>query len=141
MHKVIQEEKEKLEKKIKKIVSWDKIAEAVESIMSEIPKELDPRISVGIDFSSLQGVLLHVNCQDMKEMTPILRAVSSLGFRMEKDKPEDYPEASRRTWAFNKEDRESPLKVNAFFCNGEKQVCRFVKVGTKEVNEYELKCE
>jgi len=141
MNKIIQEEIDKLNEKIKKLKSWDDTAELTQSILESIPKMMNPKLSIGIEFGQLHGVLLHVDLKKVGEVSFILKQFASHGYHL-KSEPEDYPEIHRRSWNLKSETNNTPVIVSGFFRKeNEGQQCKFIKVGEKTEPVYKLICE
>lgn len=141
MHKEIEKVVSDLTNKINELYSWNETAEKAEEILAGLRKEggIEARISVGIEWGQLRGVLIHLDkITSVKEVAPYLTAFEREGFRFN-GQPDDYAEISRRSWKLNKGN--IPLVISAFFESDAGKRCRFVEVRKELKPVYELVCD
>ena len=145
---VIQEQLDSLERvrqNILDMIPMVSIAEDLIAKFSTLPGTSEWKIAIGYGSGSLNGVLVHVNSLDFRELTPVRRWLRGQGFPA--PITEDYAEISRRSWTYRQKDKPN-LVFSAFagdICNRTKlegQKCEFVKVGMKDPEPiYELRCD
>lgn len=100
------------------------------------------RGSLGYEFSTLHGVLLHCDIKDVAEVAPVLRWFGKRGYSQNGGEPEDYGEAGRRSYCLkNGDDKKRTIRVNFFFPSTPGAKCRFVQTGVEQKPVYELVCE
>lgn len=121
-----------LRMKVFDLIEAARVAEKIGDEFKETIRNF--RLSYGVDMIRLQGILVQIDVNDMKEVIPILKYLAKNGYP-KKGEPEDYPEIRRRTWDCGQ------IKVSAFLPWGEKSKCKYVKVGVVENPVYELQCE
>lgn len=142
MHSEIQKEVNDLQERIDRIKGWNDTAMIAQKVVDDLDPELKPVLSIGHDFSSLQGVLIHIYPKDMKQVAPVLKVLADCGFhQMPNSKPSDYAEIKRRTWQLVGDDKAgAKIHLSAFFyTDGSK--CKFVKVGEETKPVMKLVCE
>lgn len=89
--------------------------------------------SFGLEFFSVQGVVLHMNkIMKVAQVAPILGWFAQRGSR-QVDKASDYAEMQRRTWNLGK------IQLMGFFSQ-EENACKYVKVGERMEPIYKLMC-
>ena len=147
--RIIMEHLELLEKKKERVLSMVPLVGIANNLICEfeeaIPGTSDWRVSIGYESGTLQGVLVHVNCLDLRELAVVRRWLRKQGFPA--PKTEDYAEVGRRSWIYHQKDKPT-LILSAFLGslwnkeNTEGQKCEFVKVGLKKPEPlYELRCD
>ena len=143
--KILSEGLEKLENKIITVTSWQEDLRIACDIMNlpeikERFKSVDVRIGEP-SMGSLSGVLIMVNeIKDMTDSKFIIREFAKSEIHPKtkgKDKKifEDYPEMKRRTWYLGEN-----IILSLFLSWDQDTSCKYVKVGTKEEDVYELQC-
>ena len=145
---IIQEQLDSLERVRQNILDMIPVVSIAEELIAKfrsLPGTSEWRISIGYERGSLNGVLVHVNSLDFRELTPVRRWLRGQGFAV--PITEDYAEISRRSWTYRQTDKPN-LVFSAFageVCSTTKlegQKCEFVKVGMKEPEPlYELRCD
>jgi hypothetical protein len=124
-------------RRIKVLGMVEDVALAQEVIDKFCAKEWDARVSIGLDFGSMQGVLIHIdNVKSIADIAPIRRELRERGFPA--PKPDDYAELKRRSYLYAREGK--PQFAVMVFLRGENAVCEYVQVGTKVEPVYELRC-
>jgi len=146
--KIIQEQLDSLERlrqKILDMIPFVGIAEELIAKFKTVPGTSNWRMSIGYQTGVLNGVIVHVNALDFRELVVVRRWLRGRGFPA--PITEDYAEISRRTWTYRQQDKPN-LVFSAFageICNSvrlEGQKCEFVKIGMKEPEPiYELQCD
>lgn len=136
--KCLQNELDSIEKRKQQALRYHKATLLVEQCIKHFKKE-GMRASVGTGIGSLNGALLHVDVDSIKEITPILKWLGTHGWHQADKEPNDYAELQRRTWRLkNDQDKDSQIQLSAFF-NGDS--CKFIQIGTEIRPKYELRCQ
>ena len=132
----VKEELEKLVNQRKRIIGYDQLAWTAERAQEEFPEVIE-RVSLGVGFGCLQGVLvMSKTLTHVSQIVPVLRWFAKKGHRII-GKPEDYAEIGRRTWSL-RPDRK--IKVSAFFNGKDANSCKFVKTGEETRPTYTFMC-
>ena len=145
---VIQKQLDSLERvrqKILDMIPRVSLAEELIAKFSSLPGTSNWRISIGYETGSLNGVLVHVDALDFRELTPVRRWLREQGFPA--PSTDDFAEAGRRSWTYRQKDK--PNLIFSGFTGypwsatkPEGQKCQFVKIGMKEPEPiYELRCD
>ena len=126
---------------ILKIREWKENAEVFAEVVSKF-EHLDPRPSCGVGVSCLEGVVCHLeSVKNLSDVAPLLKAMKEAGFERVGDMS-TYEEIRRVHWEFKREGK--PAVLTAFFRDTDDDAspnrCRFVKVGTKTVDDFKLVC-
>lgn len=96
------------------------------------------RVSLGYQFSSLQGVLIMAHdVQNMRDVLPIIREMRRYGWKVKSH--DDYPEARRRT--YHMQNGKANIMICALLSWEDGTTCKYVQVGVKEEPQYELQCD
>ena len=103
-----------------------------------IPQFPDLNIVVTIDLSAT--IIVYVQYLDsLAQLKPVLTWFAKNGYHQTKEhKPKNYPDSKERRYFVRKE--KTFITVCAGFTK-ENATCRYVKVGTKEIDVMELRCE
>lgn len=138
------EEIEKLRRMVLDMVPLVSLAEELIEKFRTLPGTSDWRLSVGYGPGQLNGVLVHVDALDFRELTVIRRWLREHG--LPAPETEDYAEIGRRSWTYCVKDKPN-FVFSGFIANRwdktlKGQKCQFVKVGMKEPEPlYELRCD
>lgn len=148
--RIIIEHLELLDKKKERVLNMAPLVGIANELICEfeeaIPGTNEWRVSIGYESGSLQGVLVHVNCLDLRKLIVVRQWLRKKGFPA--PKTEDYAEIGRRSWCYHRQDQ--PTLILSGFVGSwwnkeetpEGQKCEFVKVGLKEPEPiYELRCD
>jgi hypothetical protein len=99
---------------------------------------LSPRVFVGWEFGQLNGCLIHLDIKKISQLSEVLKDLGQKGWHQANKEPSDYAEIKRRTYELKKDGTQARIQVSGFLVG---EVCRFVPIGKKEVEEYKLICD
>lgn len=145
--KIIQEQLDSLERvrqNILDMIPFVGIAEELIAKFKTVPGTSDWRISIGYGTGILNGVLVHVDALDLRELVAVRRWLREQGFPA--PTTDDQAEIGRRSWTYTQKDQPNFVFSGFTGYSWEKapegQKCQFVKVGMKEPEPiYELQCD
>jgi hypothetical protein len=143
--KSIQHALEMLDRKKEDILSFVDAAKKAEEVFAEFKDSfpvdseyLTNSVLVSNESGCIRGVSIHIYTDDFKKLLPVRRKIRQLGFPA--PQTEDYPELQRRSWIYGNPDNGKGVRLCGHLPFAENSMCRYVKVGTKEEDVYELRC-
>lgn len=137
MHEATKNELERLDRWRQETIDADAFAIALQEGIPEREDE-GPHASIGASIGDLTLSLFEAESVD--EIIPYLQHVRKCGFERRGD-PVENGTTKSITWKYVAQaDREQRLAVALYLKQGDNAGCSYVKVGTKEVDDYRLLC-
>lgn len=123
--------------RVNSVVPLVKFGETLIDKFKDTPGTSDWRVSVGFEYGTLQGVTVHVTALDINTLIAVRKFIRTQGFPLPEE--EEYPEIHRKSWEYQREGEEV-FRLSFHTSYDEGAVCKYVKVGTKQEDVFELQC-